>query len=199
MEEKITLLVDALGEREDYPSGIFDNSIACSEAILKDYFKADIPTDLVVFSKIFGAFSFKNIIMAKSIDKNSAANEHGAVSVNYFVSITGINNTIMHLTVDYKDIISKKFLPFCEGTSGDLIGVSLRKRDFGKIYYWFHESEVGKEYILMANSFYEFLQNLFVEEVSDNSPVESKEIEEKVLTGLSPAFVELLKKSGIIK
>jgi hypothetical protein len=200
MEEKIISLINSLGEREEYSSGRYNNIIFCSEAILSNYFKTDIPRELVIFSEIFGAFYFRNDISTKGIKDNRIADKKGCVPVNYFVSISGNKNTMMHLYTDYKDQLSRKFLPFCEGTSGDLIGISLKKKDFGKIYYWFHESEVGKEYILMANSFYEFLQSLFIEEeVGDEVEKQNKEIDENVLKELSPQFVELLRQSGVTK
>ncbi|RFS14940.1 SMI1/KNR4 family protein [Emticicia sp. C21] len=200
MEEKIMLLVNSLGEREEYPSRRYHNIIICNEEILSKYFKANIPIELRIFSETFGAFSFKNGISAKGIKDNRIADKNGCVPVNYFVAISGNINTMMHLYMDYKDQLSRKFLPFCEGTSGDLIGVSLKKKDFGKIYYWFHESEEGKEYILIANNFYELLQNLFIEEeVGEEEEEKNKEIDENSLKGLSPQYIELLRKSGIIK
>ncbi|RFS17164.1 SMI1/KNR4 family protein [Emticicia sp. C21] len=200
MEEKIISLVNVLGERKEYPQGMFDKTIVCSKEILSNYFKADIPQELVIFSKAFGAFSFRNGIAAKGIKDNRIGHTNGWVPVNYFVSISGNTNTILHLYTDYKDQLSRKFLPFCEGTSGDLIGISLKKKEFGKIYYWFHESKVGKEYILMANSFYEFLQTLFIEEkVGEEVEERNNEIDVNSLTDLSPQFIELLRESGIIK
>lgn len=200
MEEKIVSLINSLGEREGYPSGIYENTVLCNKEILSNYFKADIPEELVIFSETFGAFSFKNGVSAKGIKDSRIADKNGCIPVNYFVAISGTINTMMHLYRDYKDNLTRKFLPFCEGTSGDLIGVSLKKKDFGRIYYWFHESEVGKEYILMANSFYEFLQSLFIEEeVGDEVEQKNKEIDENVLKELSPQFVELLRQSGVIK
>lgn len=72
----------------------------------------------------------------------------------------------------------------CEGYPGDIIFYSLEKSVFGKIYYWHHESDIGKDILLIANSFIDFIKGLnceieeekFMEELSDE---ELKNINEK--------------------
>lgn len=190
---KIMETLEKLGEIEEYPSNIYDNIIYCNENVLSSYFGKEIPKDFVAFSEKYGAFRFKNgvLIKVKSTEKNTK----NIVNVDYFVSVYGEKFTIMHIIDAYKEQISKTFLPFCEGTSGDLIGIRMTEKNYGKIYYWSHEGPVTNSYHLIANSFGDFLQRLFIEEIE---PDKNNPIDQDFLKTLSPKFLEKLRESGII-
>ena len=56
--------------------------------------------------------------------------------------------------------ISIRFFPLCDGVSGDIFLYSLEEKSFGKIYYWYHEGDIGNDLFLVAENFTAFIDGL---------------------------------------
>ena len=50
------------------------------------------------------------------------------------------------------------------GSGGDLICISAREKDYGKVYFWGHDWDIGSNFVthvLIANSFTDFINSLY--------------------------------------
>nr|WP_187441488.1 SMI1/KNR4 family protein [Bacillus subtilis] len=55
------------------------------------------------------------------------------------------------------------------GDGGDQVCLGVKGEATGKVYFWDHELTNGvKDTFLVANSFSDFIQSLFIEETSDD-------------------------------
>lgn len=72
------------------------------------------------------------------------------------------------------DQITVAFFPLFEGYPGDIIYYSLEEDSYGKIYYWYHESD-NDDYFL-ANTLHDFF--IKVEDDSDEKPLSDDELED---------------------
>ena len=104
--------------------------------------------------------------------------------------ILGFGNTPVSVEKNIKmfyaeDQIKMKFFPICEGASGDLIIYSLEPQSFGKIYYWSHDSAIGSDISLIAESFNDFINRIEVK----NEKKDNKEIVE---VKYSPRLLKLI-------
>ena len=69
-----------------------------------------------------------------------------------------INNIIK--TYSIPEQISIRCFPLCYGVSGDIFLYSLEEKSFGKIYYWYHEGDIGNDLFLVAEKFTAFIDGL---------------------------------------
>ena len=83
-------------------------------------------------------------------------------------------NTIYGFTEGYDDLIklidtyrgriSKGYIPIAEHPGGDQICLCLKKRNYGKIYYWVHDLPYeDKDMFLVADSVEDFLDRLYID------------------------------------
>lgn len=112
--------------------------------------------------------------------------------MKYFIvgPILGFGNTPISVEKNIKmfyseDQIRMKFFPICEGASGDLIIYSLEPRSFGKVFYWSHDSAIGSDIFLIAESFNDFINRIEVKK-------EEKDSKEIVEVKYSPRLLKLI-------
>lgn len=110
-------------------------------------------------------FSFKN------------TPEKGSFIDNLFGVIKDLNNNLL-LNIDlYKNRIPTNFIPIGDDPGGNLILLSVKTPDRGKVYFWDHEMEADTDQgeiadysnlTLISDSFEEFLNGLHSsEEIED--------------------------------
>ncbi len=108
--------------------------------------------------------------------------EHGKVtssSIEWFLAIydgqyDSLKRTIQTFKLDEKRMPTQ-IIPIANDGLGNLICISCGESDFGKVYFWDHEREVDyassddndySNLYLIADSFDEFLDGLFGEDVA---------------------------------
>ena len=141
-------------------------------------------TDLLDFVSEYGFASFNTDMIVTPMEKQ----EHS----DYFVvgPFLGFGNTAVSIEKSigmfYSDEqIGMKFFPICEGVSGDLIIYSLEEQSFGKVYYWSHDSAIGGDTFLIAESFDDFIGRI-------EARKEEKDDREVVGVKYSPRLLKLI-------
>ncbi|MEJ0101541.1 MAG: SMI1/KNR4 family protein [Bacteroidota bacterium] len=104
-----------------------------------------------------GAFCFNDAVEAECIDRNPVGDRNNRIYVNFFYSFFETSKcSLFTLLSEYKDQLPEGYLPICDGEPGDLICISLKAEDHGKIYYWHHESPPNNDLFLITDSFEDF-------------------------------------------
>jgi hypothetical protein len=131
---------------------------------------------IINFTKEYGFSMFTNNVYIKSIKKNYFLND-GEVKPGIIWGFGESRNSVKEIVETYfiEEQLNKNFYPLFEGYPGDIIFYSLEKETFGKIYYWHHDSEIGKDTLLIKNSFNEFIDKLYLKE-DDNTETSKTKI-----------------------
>jgi len=100
-------------------------------------------------------------------------------------------NSISNIIKTYSipEQISIRCFPLCYGVSGDIFLYSLEEKSFGKIYYWYHEGDIGNDLFLVAENFTAFIDGL---QQIISKPVEKSKVR---MTFVSPKMLELMNKT----
>lgn len=139
----------------------------------------DIPdTETLEFIKEFGFSIFNNHIMIKSIDKSQFLST-GEIEIGLIFGFGKGTDSISSTIEKYNspDQINSKFFPLFEGYPGDIIFYSLEAFTKGQIYYWHHEADINTDKTLIAKSFKEFINKLYVKDEEMEVLEELSEIE----------------------
>jgi hypothetical protein len=121
-----------------------------------------LPEDEIInFTKEYGFSMFNNSVYIKSTEKNDFLAD-GEIELGIIYGFGNSRDSIKEIIKTYfiEEQLNKKFYPLFEGYPGDIVFYSLEKETFGKIYYWHHESEIGKDTFLIKKSFKELINNL---------------------------------------
>ncbi len=143
---------------------ISDNLIVDRKILdpLKSRFSCLLPDDYVAFLKAynggrpkFGVFEFTTKI---------GEDEDSRVQF-FFGWCDNSNYGILQNLVSYEDRIVTGFCPIACDSFGNLLLLSLRKKDHGSIWFWDHELEAEDEpamdnMTIVAPSFTKFIENL---------------------------------------
>ena len=98
----------------------------------------------------------------------SFKNGNGGSDVRFFLGIypDKDNDLLNHLKI-YKGRLPQNVFPIAYDSGGNLILISVKGPDRGKVYFWDHEMESGEgeepdysNLTLIADSFTEFIENL---------------------------------------
>jgi hypothetical protein len=128
-----------------------------------------LPEDEIInFTKEYGFSMFKNEVLIKSNEKNYFL-KNGKIELGIIYGFGKSNDSVKEIIETYyiEEQLNKKFYPLFEGYPGDIIFYSLEKETFGKIYYWHHESEPGKDILLIKNTFEEFINGLYSKKIKE--------------------------------
>jgi len=128
--------------------GINHTSISSQlDILLPDYIKH-------ILDNYSGSY-FNEDIVVSNLDNIPVASS-GCIGLGQFLDYTIDGDSIKNL--DDRFFIS--YFPFVEGSAGDYFLIGVDDGNFGKIYYWHHESTHGEEIYFVCNSFDEFINNL---------------------------------------
>lgn len=136
-----------------------------------------LPEDEIIdFTKKYGFSKFNNNVYIKSNERNDFL-DSGEIELGIIYGFGYSRNSVKKIIKTYfiDEQLNKKFYPLFEGYPGDIIFYSLEKETFGKIYYWHHESETGKDVLLIKNSFKDFFNKLYFKEEKEEMEVLSEE------------------------
>ena len=128
-----------------------------------------IPERMVVdFSLQYGNSVFNNQIVIKSNCQSIFLSDR-LVELGLIFGFGSYKRNIMQIIQTYyiNEQINSRFYPICEGYPGDIIYYSLEKESYGHIFYWHHEAIEELDRFLISDSFYNFLNGLFVEKNKD--------------------------------
>lgn len=167
-------------------------NIELVKSMFENIYQVSPPEEYLSFINELGAFGFVNDVKVKLLEPNPVADAENSVPVDCFYSIDrDAEGSVFSILEQYSDQIPKGFLPICDGVQGDFICICLKPDSFGDIYYWFHEAPVGSDIYFVAADFDSFILNLFNGKDQEN---ENNKEDAKVV--VTPALLELLKKSG---
>ncbi|MEG7378046.1 SMI1/KNR4 family protein [Bacillus subtilis] len=113
-----------------------------------------------------------------------ASNNHLRLGLFYGFGIDDNDFNVKSMTVTYEEQIPDWIIPIADGDGGDQVCLGVKGEATGKVYFWDHELTNGvKDTFLVANSFSDFIQSLFIEEASDDEDdgILSIELEDDLL------------------
>lgn len=196
--EEIESKIASLGGVQKNPScttNIIDEEYTRSLNEFELLFSSVLPEAYKHFYRKYGPCSFVNSVKIKCEQAPPPANERNEVSVDYFYAIQKEGEcSVGRLLNQYADQMPKGLFPICDGESGDLICIDLRKGNgFGRVIYWYHEGDLTKDVFIVAESFIKFILKLELRNEADQS---DDELVEKMKVEISPDLLNLLKGSG---
>ncbi|MCY8228717.1 SMI1/KNR4 family protein [Bacillus spizizenii] len=93
---------------------------------------------------------------------------NGKLRLSYFYGLNNNDANLIKLTHDLSEQMPDWIIPIADADGGDQICLGVKGGSTGNIYLWDHGLTNGvKDTFLIANSFSDFIQSLFVEESSD--------------------------------
>jgi len=133
------------------------------------------------FVSKFGNSRFTKDVFGKNSNKSGFL-QSGKVEIGTIFGWGKSSKSIESIIDQYYSVdqINLKFFPLFEGYPGDIIYYSLEENSLGKIYYWHHESDIDEEDILIADSFYHFIDTFYIEyeDNVDEKPLSDNELEQ---------------------
>lgn len=137
--------------------------------------------EITEFVSKFGNSRFINDVYAKN-DIKSGFLQSGEIEIGTIFGWGDSNKGVSSIINQYfsPDQITARFFPLCEGYPGDIIYSSLEEGSFGKIYYWYHESDNEEDDYFLADTLNDFIDKFFikVEDDSDEKPLSDDELEQ---------------------
>jgi len=119
-------------------------------------------------------------------------------AVDRFLSIEGIIHNIKLLGNQILDNV----LPIADSPCGDMLCMSIGGENYGKIYFWVHDMDIGDEELpswknmfLLADSFDEFMKKKLKKFDPNSIDYDSVQLEE---VWLDPEFFEKIKRSALV-
>lgn len=108
-------------------------------------------------------------VLFPSLEENPvASNNHLRLGLFYGFGVDDADFDVISMTVTYEEQMPDWIIPIADGDGGDQICLGVKGEAAGKVYFWDHELTNGvKDTFLVANSFSDFIQSLFIEEATD--------------------------------
>jgi hypothetical protein len=140
---------------------------------LEQYWGFGLPKDYKNFLlKFNGGVPNKNYFYFKDSDFGS--------QVDYFFGVKKDENFNLLMNIKmYEERIPQNFIPIADDPGGNLVLISVKGPDRGKVYFWDHEMEADEgekpdysNLTLIADSFDEFINSLH--ELEDVQEIEDK-------------------------
>lgn len=145
------------------------------ETIEKKY-KAKLPALYKKFLLEYGGAFFESDFIYKSKD-NSLTDGYNDIEIFY-----GLDNSDYSLPkqiecyIDNKDFIPNYLLPIADAPGGDVICLGMTESHFNKVYFWAHDVEEGKNIVLIADSFYDFIKTFTIIENEEDNGIKPKRV-----------------------
>jgi hypothetical protein len=133
--------------------------------------------NIIEFSQKYGFSMFNNCVCINSLEKNGFLSDN-KIEIGFIYGFGKHRNNIKEIIETYyiEEQINCKFYPLSEGYPGDVIFYSLENGTLGKIYYWHHEAEIEKQYILISETFEEFINGLYIENGKNNQQLNNQRL-----------------------
>ncbi len=189
MEDRLINILESLGGVK--PNISIEKTIPTRNSLelvkkLMERFTNEVPQSYLSFLKEIGAVSFNFEIKIRGIERIPVENE--GVSVDNFYDLANDAACLLNVLEEFQGNLPDNLLPICDGEPGDLVVINMEKYDYGKVYYWYHDTN---DIFLLANNFNDFLRKLYIEG--------EKSTEEIKIKNISSRFLERLKKTGITR
>jgi hypothetical protein len=138
---------------------------------IEQFLELKLPKSYRIFLlKYNGGEPIKNVFFYKE-DKTN-----GSIIDRFFGLVSNKYENLLVYLRTYRERIPLNMIPIAYDPGGNLILISVKSKDRGKIYFWDHEMEVDdgetpdySNLTLIADSFDEFIEGLYsIDEVSDD-------------------------------
>ncbi|MGO0713184.1 SMI1/KNR4 family protein [Bacillus subtilis] len=124
-------------------------------------------------------------VLFPSLEENPlASNNHLRLGLFYGFGVDDNDFDVKSMTVTYEEQMPDWIIPIADGDGGDQVCLGVKGEAAGKVNFLDHELINGvKDTFLVANSFSDFIQSLFIEEASDDGDdgILSIELEDDLL------------------
>lgn len=119
--------------------------------------KFTIPNDYKEFMFKYNGGSFLECMIKNTLE--------GDLILNWVCSWDRDDEMSLHVVLDHSELIKEGFLAFADDPGGNEFLLNLNEHSNGEVYYWSHDRNLvnGKNKILIANSFSDFLNRLDIE------------------------------------
>lgn len=126
--------------------------------VLEKYLNYKLPKSYKLFLiNTNGGKSEKSYFLMKANNSLGSVRNFLGLHIEYYLSL------LEHKKI-YEGRIPNNTVAICNNSSGNLILLSVKGPDYGKVYFWDHERETEpadySNLTLIADSFEEFIQNL---------------------------------------
>ncbi|MEK4059759.1 MULTISPECIES: SMI1/KNR4 family protein [Paenibacillus] len=200
----MTMTNDSFNEIEKYliELGISSGADSYSEEELirlEEKYEIDFLEIYKIFVFKYGNSTFENDVRYRPLKQSHWTGKDG---LNAFGSFFGFEEGADNLEENikrYYDRIPNSIVPIADDGVGNLICIGIKGNHIGKIYFWDHENEITakvmlneKEYVgvsvddywenifLIAESFFDFIKSFEIEEIVNESDIDSKIVSEKM-------------------
>lgn len=157
---------DSLGASSWYEA---DGSISINA--LEAVTGGDFPKDYRHFlEKYKNGIAFdKDVAYIPDVQSPWAAKNTGWQSLDFFYGLNEGPGSVKEAFEKYKDRIPERYIPIAEAPGGNVIIISCREQNHGKVFLWDHEGEpeakvedeVASNMYLIKNGFANFVGSLF--------------------------------------
>ena len=165
--------------------------------LLERSLEVSFPSAFREFHLVVGSLSFNEPIEVECIEQPEFGSTSKFVTVDNFYSCNmSLDCSISKVFETYRDQLPPNHLPICDGPAGDLICFDTSETDKWNVRFWVHDWTSENKSYKISDSFEEFIMKL---QKSNFQPTPSRDQAPKGAIKESPAFLEMLAKSGIKK
>ncbi|WP_342496891.1 SMI1/KNR4 family protein [Bacillus sp. FSL R5-0593] len=128
----------------------------------------DITDDYKEFLNLYGECWIEEDNVFFPVLEDNPLADNGNLRLGYFYGLNHNDANIIKLKEDLSEQMPDWIIPIADGDGGDQVCLGVKGEAAGKVYFWDHELTNGvKDTFLVANSFSDFIQSLFIEEATD--------------------------------
>ncbi|MFT0804042.1 SMI1/KNR4 family protein [Bacillus swezeyi] len=148
-------------------------------------FSIDLSDDYKEFLLKYGECMIIEDNLVFPVLEDTPLTDEGLLPLGFFYGLEKNRYDIRNIRDIYFDQMPEWVLPIADAEGGDQICIAVKGEKTGKIYFWDHELRNGqKDLFLIANSFNDFIQSLFVQETLEDGKddgIVSFELDEDLL------------------
>jgi SMI1-KNR4 cell-wall len=126
-----------------------------------------LPSIYKWFSEKYGFSNFCQDVLFYSINQLPISNNHYS-TIGIFFGWGSSEYSLVSVNKNKYGQIPDNLFAIAEGAAGDFICIEINNNKQNKIYYWHHESPIGKDLFLVSENFEDFILNIEKSKSSDN-------------------------------
>ncbi|MED0776612.1 SMI1/KNR4 family protein [Bacillus velezensis] len=137
----------------------------------EDEFKINLDEQYKEFVLRYGGSSIQadNVLFPVLEQNPLASNNLLRLGLFYGFGVDDKDFDVKSMNVTYEEQMPDWIIPIADSDGGDQVCLGVKGEAAGKVYFWDHELTNGvKDTFLVAKSFSDFIQSLFIEEASDD-------------------------------
>ena len=122
-------------------------------------FTITLPNEYRSFLSNYGNFIVNEDYYYRAMEPSPWSPQDGFESVDFFYGLDNDKKDLKYNIRQYRDQINENVIPIASSPGDNQICIGVKGDYEGKIYFWDHESEGGKDLYLIAPSFYAFIMS----------------------------------------